>query len=657
MMSRQQSFHDLVDIPLQKNNRSSTLAAQPTTESLLAWNILAYRQGKCLPVPMPPAVGIHSQQRVVSTFLQQMISRSELHTSNTVMHLLALAGNLRRQSLFAQSRLMLQDAARYLEDNTQAESSLLFGRARISQAAAELDFQLGDFSKVQENLSKSLEQDHVLEQEYLLVALHSYRLEQILLWIRACAAMGQTARAVELAQEAVLYLLSLKGEISLSQGWDENLAWKIPEETRSSLLAQFASLTGGILSNELQESASELFFQFYAWKLFDGHGALEEIHSWGLIKEAYLTQDWREFLTLCQPFLQSGRKQTLLWDTAVLDLCQCCKLLRPRQTQGFLEEVASNTARMWDIPPGGYSLPTGIYYKRIFVIKDFSFPAFVLPPELRRPLQDLAASPGQNTKPSAISPRRFHAYNVGLPRSGCSSIMALFGNYRSVAEYKEQESVELITAWKDGWISQDTLRRYILHRHRVGQLEMDTASFNHFYLHILLQEFPQARFIFTIRDCYSWVNSFLKMISRWKKHFLDIGQDMPDWMLNYGRILFGKYDWTWFNSYQNLQKNLDPLVEMFIKSWADYNLRALDMLPPDRSMILRTSEISSSQERLARFVGIPADSITDQHHINIAPDSLDLLQDFDRDRFDALCFKYGQQVLERVFPEQCIKPA
>ena len=629
----------------------------PTTESLLARNILAYRQGISLPVPMPPLASIPSSQRSVAVFLQEKMPGAELHTKDTVMHLLALASNLRRQTLFAESRLMLQNAARYLEDNAHAEPSLLFGRARISQAAAELDFQLGDFLKVQENLEKSLEQDKILEQEYCLVVLHSYRLEQILLWIRACAEMGQTARAVELAQEAVLYLLSLKHEISLSQGWDENLARKIPEEARSSLLAQFTSLAGVILSSVSHESASELFFQFFAWKLFEGHEALDEIHSWGQIKEAYLNGNWAGFLTLCQPFLQSGRKQTLLWDATVLDLCRCCKLLRPKQTQGFLEEVALNTARMWDVPPGGYSLPTGIYYKRIFVIKDFSFPSFVLPPDFRRLLQDLAASPEPNTKPSENSPRTFHAYNVGLPRSGCSSIMALFGNYRSVAEYKEQESVELITAWKDAWINEDTLRRYILYRHRVGQLEMDTASFNHFYLHILLQEFPRARFVFTVRECYSWVNSFLKMISRWKKHFLDIGQDMPDWMLNYGRILFGEYDWTWFNSYQNLQENLDPLVEMFIKSWADYNLRVLNMLPPDRSMILRTSEISSSQERLARFVGISADSITDQHHINIAPDSEDLLRDYPRSTFDSLCFQYGQQVLERVFPEQCINPA
>ena len=235
-----------------------------------------------------------------------------------------------------------------------------------------------------------------------------------------------------------------------------------------------------------------------------------------------------------------------------------------------------------------------------------------------------------------LTERRFHAYKVGLPRSGCSSIMALFSNYRSVAEYKERESVEIITAWKDGWINENTLEEYIQFRHEVGLLEMDTASFNHFYLHILINKFPEAKFIFTIRDCYSWVNSFLRMISRWKKHFLDIGQDMPDWMLNYGRILFGKYDWSWFNSYDDLHRNLEPLVEMFVSSWVRLNSRILELLPPERSLLIKTSEISRSQERLADFIGIPQNTLTVHHHINKAPDEVNLLQNYSHEKFEAL---------------------
>jgi hypothetical protein len=417
----------------------------------------------------------------------------------------------------------------------------------------------------------------------------------------------------------------------------------IHKPSRQALTAQFASEAGMVLAAQPEEQASALFSVFHQWKLFSDQEPLKEIFHWGEMKNAYLNRDYIAFLTLCAPFLKSGRRETLLWDTVVIDLCHCCQLLKPVQTAEFLREVSTNSEKMRDIPPGGYSLPTQIWYKRIFVLKQHSYAAFVLSPELRALL--IGVDPGRSSfcmrsvqgshennisTPRGLTntmakPRRFHAYNVGLPRSGCSSMMALFSNYNSVAEYKEWESVELITAWKDGWISESTLREYIRYRHEIGQLEMDTASFNHFYLHILVNEFPEAKFIFTIRDCYSWVNSFLRMISRWKKRFLDIGQNMPDWMLHYGRILFGEYDWNWFNSYEDLLKNLDPLVEMFVKSWADLNLRILTLLPPERSMILKTSEISTRQAALADFIGIPVHTLTEHHHINMAPDKVNLL--------------------------------
>ncbi len=625
----------------------------PNINSLLVQSIMACRKGRYLPVPLAEQDGNVSCRKLTESVINNSLSPADQEVYKTIIHLIGLGTNLRRQTLFIDSREAFRTASEYLHKNAKSDLLQVLGTARIAQAESELDFQLKNYRLAQDSILKSLQNYRLLEQEHTLSFLHINRLQQVLLWLRTCMETGAEEQAVYLAQQAITYLCGYGEQLSIGKGWSSSLVQAIPEPSRYALIAQFASEVGCMLSRQAHRQAGELFDQFSAWEYFDGHGYLQEIYAWGRLKKAYLKQDFQSFLTYCIPFLESGRKETLLWDTTVLDLCRCCKTLRPRQTVDFLEDVSKNTSQMWDIPPGGYSLPTEIYYKRIFVIKEHSFPAFVLPNELRCLLENVADGPVNKTKSPGRIERRFHAYNVGLPRSGCSSVMALFGNYKSIAEYKERESVELITAWKDGWINEETLRSYIRYRHEIGQLEMDTASFNHFYLHILIKEFPQAKFIFTVRDCYTWVNSFLKMISRWKKHFLDIGQDMPDWMLNYGRILFGEYDWQWFNSYEDLQEHLDPLVEMFIKSWAEYNSRVLNILPPERSIIIRTSEISCSQAKLADFVGVPTDSITENHHINIAPDKIDLLKDFDREKFDAICLKYGHKVIDRTELNNC----
>jgi hypothetical protein len=626
--------------------------------ALLARCMMAYRQGYNQPVPLLDETGKVSLKKLTAAHMNDFVSTEDRKTYYTVMHLINLADNLRAQTLYQASKSILHKAYKKLKRKAVSRLLHLLCTASILQAKAELSFQLKDYRRSGKYILKALYVIQLLEQDYSMAFLHILRLKLALLYIRARRRTGEASLSIQLCDEAISYLTGNGSRLQISGGWAQSLVQLIHEPSRQALVAQFASEVGMVLAEQAEDAATVLFSRFSVWKCFQDQEPLKEIYDWGEMKRAYLNRDYTTFLTLCAPFLKAGRRETLLWDTAVMDLCRCCRSLKPVQTADFLEEVSTYVRNLHDIPPGGYSLPTQTWYKRIFVLKQQSYASFVLPQELKTLLcavssnhsikcSDSAVGTLKNTGSiqqslhhSASNSRRFHAYNVGLPRSGCSSMMALFSNYRSVAEYKERESVELITAWKDGWISERTLRDYILYRHELGQLEMDTASFNHFYLHILVNEFPEAKFIFTIRDCYSWVTSFLRMISRWKKHFLDIDQEMPDWMLNYGRILFGEYDWNWFNSYEDLMKNLDPLVEMFIKGWAGLNSRILGLLPPERSLVIKTSEISRSQAKLAEFIGIPVHTLTEHHHINMAPDSVNLLENYDREKFNALLRQY-----------------
>jgi len=45
---------------------------------------------------------------------------------------------------------------------------------------------------------------------------------------------------------------------------------------------------------------------------------------------------------------------------------------------------------------------------------------------------------------------------------------------------------------------------------------------------VLAEEFPDAKFIFVIRDCWSWLDSLLNMV-------LTLGPGMSDWMVEHCR--------------------------------------------------------------------------------------------------------------------------
>jgi hypothetical protein len=160
--------------------------------------------------------------------------------------------------------------------------------------------------------------------------------------------------------------------------------------------------------------------------------------------------------------------------------------------------------------------------------------------------------------------------------------------------------------------------------------------------------FPEAKFIFTIREPYAWMNSYLKLLLRWKQGFVAKEMEPPQWMADYGRILFGTFSWETFASPDTLQPRLPELVKSFLRHWGEANRRVLALLPRDRSLVIRTHELSSQLDTIAQFVGIPREMLTNEHHTNVSPDEDDLLKGLDVSLFEAYGVRYTCDVLQHV---------
>ena len=61
--------------------------------------------------------------------------------------------------------------------------------------------------------------------------------------------------------------------------------------------------------------------------------------------------------------------------------------------------------------------------------------------------------------------------------------------------------------------------------------------------------------------------------------------------------------------------------------------------------MINTDALSHSRDRIARFVGVAAESLTDQHHSNAHPDRRDLLSGLGRPSVEARAREYGGDVL------------
>lgn len=234
---------------------------------------------------------------------------------------------------------------------------------------------------------------------------------------------------------------------------------------------------------------------------------------------------------------------------------------------------------------------------------------------------------------------------MGIAKTGSTSMAGIFARYRSAHEFMSRESAEVIGRHASGEMSREALTDFVRRRDVLGRLEMDSASFNYSFADILVDEFPSALFIVTIRDCYSWLDSLLNMLP-------SIAPYVPDWVVEYGRrVNGGVLPPSALASREMLLQHLPDLIETGLRLWSGANERLLRVLPPDRTLFVRTGEISSSLDRIAAFVGVPATTLSaERSHLFPGGEKLGLLHEIDYRFLDERFTYYCRDLMREFFP-------
>lgn len=223
----------------------------------------------------------------------------------------------------------------------------------------------------------------------------------------------------------------------------------------------------------------------------------------------------------------------------------------------------------------------------------------------------------------ALLPRRFHAFCVGLPKTGTTSIGTIFERYRSSKQPGSE--LELLGCdLRDGRATQDEAREFIARRDADAQLEMDPASANWAIAGLLRDMYPRAKFIVTLRDCYSWCDSMINVII-----VRDMGVHFVDHPELLQRMLCCELDW--FRDEQTVLDRSDRILDNLLQFWAR-QADTLAQCPADRRLVVRTSEISSSLDAMADFVGVDRTTLlSDRSHSRITARKFDILARLNRE--------------------------
>ena len=243
-----------------------------------------------------------------------------------------------------------------------------------------------------------------------------------------------------------------------------------------------------------------------------------------------------------------------------------------------------------------------------------------------------------------INPRKTHLYCVGTAKSGTHSIAAIFGNQlRSAHEPESEEVIDTILNIAAGKINTQEIHQYILKRDQRLWLEIDSSQLNFFLLNELVNLFPKAKFILTIRHPYPWLDSFIN-------HQLARGGSSKWQQLRDLRFRPDIY------SHASEEKFLKEMglysLDGYFSYWKNHNITVLKNVPKDRLLIVRTDKITEGTEEIFDFAGISRRNFPKNNsHTFKAKAKLNVLNKLDQKYLQLKIEEHCQEIITRFFPE------
>lgn len=199
-----------------------------------------------------------------------------------------------------------------------------------------------------------------------------------------------------------------------------------------------------------------------------------------------------------------------------------------------------------------------------------------------------------------FSKRKFHAFCIGLPRSGTHTIACLFNGYYAAAhEPDPKETIIRIMDWNYRKSSKAEMLKFLSFRDRTFYLDLESSHYLHHIVDLLVEKFPQAKFILTVREPLSWLESEVNQNY--------ITRDMSLWR-SLERYRYSRYDYGYeFGNLIGIE-NIYP-IRSYLSYWKDHVSKVINGVSPENLLIVDTFKISQEVHNIASFLDISSENL------------------------------------------------
>ena len=168
----------------------------------------------------------------------------------------------------------------------------------------------------------------------------------------------------------------------------------------------------------------------------------------------------------------------------------------------------------------------------------------------------------------------------------------IFGQYTSYHDFKRSDPEFMMALYRQGQINRGEFGKFLLRRDHKMWAEMESSGGIHRYIDFLVHIFPQAKFIFTLRDCYSWCDSYI-----------DASINHPY------KGPSPSLDPLFFKTKESAIQNIIPILSHALSLWHETNESIMKTCPPERLFVVRTDRIVKDIEGIADFLNVSVDSL------------------------------------------------
>ena len=171
----------------------------------------------------------------------------------------------------------------------------------------------------------------------------------------------------------------------------------------------------------------------------------------------------------------------------------------------------------------------------------------------------------------------------------------IFNKYYVAAhEPHHKEAIINIIDWNHQRYSRNRMLKILCSRDKALRLDMESSHYLHHILDFLVEQFPQAKFIMTVREPMSWLESEVN------QNYLTRNTD--SWaLLEHHR--YSKYNYEHEFASLKQVKNIYP-IRSYLSYWKDHIHKVLCSVPSEKLLVIDTFDISNQLYNISSFIGV-----------------------------------------------------